>query len=279
MAIRIGCGSWADDEYVGLLYPQGVPPKSRLRTYATWFDRVEINASAYRTPLRTTVDEWNTQTPPGFIFDAKLHRVFSADPRKSAQTDFLPKFVGAFEPLIAANKFGAFLLLLEPSFTPGNRKLEEIDLLAEKIQPHRMAVELRHRAWVEGDALKTTLEYFRSRKLVWVAVDVPPLKSPKLLPPIDEVTLPDLAYLRLHGRNPNYLKVKTTAERHEHDYTPEELGEIATRIRTLEASAKDVHVSVNNHANDFAPKAAIALRKLLGQSVPSPLSARNEEEV
>ena len=117
MAIRIGCGSWADDEYVGLLYPQGLPSKQRLQTYATWFDRVEVNASAYRTPQRTTVEEWNAQTPPEFIFDAKLHRVFSADPQKSAQTDFLPKFVGAFEPLILARKLGAFLLTLEPSFT------------------------------------------------------------------------------------------------------------------------------------------------------------------
>jgi uncharacterized protein YecE (DUF72 family) len=266
MAVRIGCGSWADAEYVGLLYPTGSPAKDRLRIYATWFDRVEVNASAYRTPLRTTVAEWDAQTPPHFIFDIKLHRAFSEDPQKAAQTDFVDRFVGAFEPLITAKKLGSFLLTLAPSFTPEKHRLEEIDRLAERLQPHRLAVELRHRAWVEGDALNTTLEHFRSRKLVWVALDFPPLKSAKLLPPIDEVTNPDLAYLRLHGRNPNYLKGKTAAERHEHDYTPVELEEVAARIRSLAERARNVHVSVNNHAKDFAPKAAIALRKLLGQS-------------
>jgi uncharacterized protein YecE (DUF72 family) len=79
----------------------------------------------------------------------------------------------------------------------------------------------------------------------------------------------------LHGRNPNYLKGKSAAERHEHDYTALELKEIAVRIRSLEERARDVHVSVNNHAKDFAPKAALALRRLLGQSVPLSIPVRS----
>ena len=269
MAVRIGCGSWADAEYVGVLYPKELPAKERLRTYATWFDRVEVNATAYRTPLRTTVAEWVEQTPTGFLFDVKLHRVFAANPQSSAQSDFVAKFMGALEPLIAARKLGALLLTLEPSFTPKNHQLSEIDLLAEKLQPHLLAVELRNRGWVEPDALPSTLEYFQQRNLVWVAVDMPPLKSPKLLPAIDEVTNRNLAYLRLHGRNPNYLKAKSAAERHEHAYTSSELEEIVARIQSLASRAKEVHVSVNTHFADFAPKAALALRQLLGQVVPS----------
>ncbi|HTO04803.1 MAG TPA: DUF72 domain-containing protein [Opitutus sp.] len=267
MAIRIGCGSWADEDYVGLLYPKELPAKERLRAYATWFERVEVNASAYRTPLRSTVADWARQTPPNFIFDIKLHRVFSADPHTSGQTDFVGKFVSAFEPLIAANKLGAFLLTLAPSFTPKAHRLEEIDVLAEKLQPHTLAVELRNRAWVEAGQLESTLDHFRSRKLVWVALDFPHLPSAKLIPPIDEVTNPNLAYLRLHGRNPNYLKAKSAAERHEHDYTATELEEIAARIRSLAGRAENVHVSANNHASTYAPKAALALRQLLDQPV------------
>lgn len=263
MAIRVGCGSWADDEYVGLLYASGLPKQDRLRTYGTIFDRVEVNSSAYRTPQRAAVKQWEEQTPAGFIFDIKLHRVFSADPHKSAQTDFVQKFVGAFEPLITANKLGAFLLTLAPAFSADKHRLDEIDLLAEKLQPHLLAVELRHRSWVEAETLASTLDHFRTRKLVWVALDFPPLKSSKLLPPIDEVTNSELAYMRLHGRNPNYLKGKTAAERHEHDYTETELEELAGRIRTIAPRARNVHVSLNNHAHDFAPKAALALRRLL----------------
>jgi hypothetical protein len=31
MAIRVGCGSWGDQEYVGLLYPPGLPAAKRLQ--------------------------------------------------------------------------------------------------------------------------------------------------------------------------------------------------------------------------------------------------------
>lgn len=267
MAITIGCGSWADDEYVGMLYPAGLPPKERLRVYAQWFDRVEVNSSYYATPRRDTVLNWVAQTPRRFQFDLKLHRAFSQNPVAAAQGELLRRFVDAVQPLLEAKKLGAFLLTLSPFFTPDRHQLQELDTLAEKLKPTPLAVELRNRTWVDGDALASTLDYFRTRGLSWVALDMPRLKSPALLPPIDEVTNPRLAYVRLHGRNPRYLKVKGAAERHRHDYSAAELEEIVERIRKLADRARQVHVSVNNHANDFAPKAALALRQLLGQRV------------
>lgn len=278
MAVRIGCGSWTDSDYVGLLYPKGLPAKERLRTYAGWFERVEVNSTYYATPPRVTVASWVEQTPPGFLFDVKLLRALSENPQSAAESQLMDKFLGAMQPLIEAKKLGAFLLTLAPSFGPDRHQLAEIDVLAGKLQPLPLAVELRHRGWVDGDALATTLEYFRRRELAWVALDLPPLKSNALLPPIDEVTNPLLSYMRLHGRNPNYLRSKSAAERHEHDYTAIELEEIAARIRSLASRAKDVHVSFNNHFATFAPKAALAFRRLLGQSVPPPLPPTNDDD-
>jgi uncharacterized protein YecE (DUF72 family) len=269
MAIRIGCGSWTDSEYVGVLYPKGLPVSERLHTYAERLERIEVNATYHANPPRARVTGWVGQTPPGFLFDVKLHRDFSDYPRQSGESDRVAKLLYAMEPLIEAKKLGTFLLTLAPGFSPKDRRLDEIDVLAEKLQPHALAVELRHRAWVDGDTLATTLDYFRQRQLVWVALDLPRIDSIKLLPPIDEVTHPRLAYMRLHGRNPNYLKSKTAGERHQHDYTAGELEEIAGRIRSLASRAQDVHVSLNNHFSNFAPKAALALRRLLGQSFPS----------
>ncbi len=270
MAIHIGCGSWADPEYVGLLYPKGLPANARLRTYAQWFDRIELNLTYHNTPAPAATSGWVAETPAGFIFDFKLHRAFSQNPAKAAESDLIKKTHEAVQPLLKAKRLGAFLLTLPPSFGPQRHRLEELDALIEKLPPRPLAVELRHRDWIEGDALGATLAYFRRRKLVWVAVDVPQLNSTALLPPIDVVTNPGLAYLRLHGRNPKYLEEETAAGKHHYDYTAADLAEIAARIRVLAAGAKDVHVSVNNHAQKFAPKAALALRRLLGQTVNGP---------
>lgn len=264
MAIRIGCGSWADDEYVGLLYPQGTPAADRLRVYAQKFDRVELNATYYATPRRETVAGWVKQTPPGFLFDVKLHRAFSQSPANAAAGDFAPRLLDALEPMISEKKLGAFLLTLAPGFSPERRHLDELDGVAEKLRPHLLAMELRHRDWVDEDRLGETLAYFRQHKLVWVALDLPRLDAPSLLPPIDEVTNPRLAYIRLHGRNRKYLAAKSPAERHHYDYPERELAELATRIRSLADKASDVHVSVNNHAETYAPKAALALQAQLG---------------
>ncbi len=269
MAIHIGCGSWRDDEYVGVLYPKGFPPKQRLRGYSQWFDRVELNASYHSLPTPEMMAGWAGQTSKGFFFDVKLPRGFSDDASAAAKNGLCERTLESIQPLLETKKFGVFLLTLSPSFTTKNHRLDELDDVVAKLRPHRIAVEFRSREWVEGDRLAEALDYFRSRKLVWVALDLPRVDSPKLLPPIDEVTNPDVAYMRLHGRNPNYLTGENAKDKHRYAYTEKDLKEIAWRIQKLAAKAKDVHVSVNNHAEDFAPKAAIALRRILGQPVLS----------
>ena len=267
MAIHIGCGSWADAKYVRLLCPRGSPANQRLHLYAQWFDRIELNNTYHNTPTPFQVAEWAAQTPAGFIFDFKLHRSFSQSPTRAAASDEVEKLHAAVQPLLDTKKLGAFLLTLPPSFGPARHQLDELDALIGKLPPRPLAVELRHRDWVQGDALEITLAYFRRHKLAWVAVDLPQLDSSSLLPPIDEVTNSELAYMRLHGRNAGYLTAETAAEKHHYDYTERDLKEIVKRIQTLAGHAKDVHVSVNNHAENFAPKAALALRHLLGQRV------------
>jgi uncharacterized protein YecE (DUF72 family) len=168
------------------------------------------------------------------------------------------------KPLIKARKLGCFLLTAAPSFGPEKHQLEELDVLLGNLPKGvPLAVELRHRGWVAGKAKASTLDFFRDRKLTWVALDLPKLKPPSLLPMADEVTNPRLAYFRLHGRNPEWESAKSAAERHAWDYSAKELKEIAARIRKLADRAEDVHVSVNNHAEDFAPKAALALQEML----------------
>jgi uncharacterized protein YecE (DUF72 family) len=268
MATRIGCGSWADPEYMGLLYPKAFPPDLRLCGYAMWFDHVEVNATYYALPRREAVENWLAQTPAHFLLDIRLPRAISQGPAKAGKdgrmVDLLLKNLA---PLIRAKKLGAFLMVLSPQFRPDNHKLEELDPLIERMRPHALAVELRHAAWVSKDSLASTLRFFRERKLTWVSVDMPPIEGSDLMPPIDAVTNPQLAYLRLHGRNPHWVKVKSAEERHRYMYSERELDELVQRIKALSRKAKNLRIVANNHADDFAPRTALALKELLGQSL------------
>jgi uncharacterized protein YecE (DUF72 family) len=88
---------------------------------------------------------------------------------------------------------------------------------------------------------------------------------------VDEGTNSNLAYLRLHGRNAKaYTTGKTVAARFDYDYDKKEIEEVAERSRKLAKEARDVHVIFNNNNLDYAPRAAIRLRKALGQIVNPP---------
>lgn len=263
--ISVGIGSWTDKEYKGLLYPKGLPDNERLATYATWFDHVEVNSSFHRIPPVAFVTNWAKQTPANFVFDFKLPREMSANPQRTAQEGRLvTQLLKSAQPLIDAGKLGAFFLVLPPSFGPEKHRLEELDALADALQPHLLAVELRHRGWVEGEQRAQTLDYYRARKLVWIAVDMPRIEGSTIMPPVDEVTNPRLAYLRLHGRRPDWLELKDAEAKHTYEYSAQELKEIVSRVKALAKNAESVHVVANNHAQDFAPKTALALQKLLG---------------
>ena len=132
MAIRVGCGSWADAEYMGLLYPKAFPPDLRLCAYAMWFDYVEVNASYYAIPKREAVEKWVEQTPASFLFDIRLPRAISQSPEKAGNDGrLLNILLKSLEPLLEARKLGVFLLVLSPFFKPGKHRLEELGPLIE----------------------------------------------------------------------------------------------------------------------------------------------------
>jgi uncharacterized protein YecE (DUF72 family) len=133
-----------------------------------------------------------------------------------------------------------------------------------------VAIELRHRAWVKPDRREATLEWYERAGAVWVGVDAPQGRSPTMMPPLDAVTRPELAYLRAHGRNAEgYARGRSVAERFGYRYPDDELEEIGGRAREMAEQAAEVHVAFNNNRGSDAPVAAQRLRELLGQVEPA----------
>jgi uncharacterized protein YecE (DUF72 family) len=294
--IVVGTSSWADPGFVEDWYPPGLPARDRLPFYAQRFEAVELNSSFYAIPKRSTVARWAEVTPEGFTFDVKLHRLLSRhsadlgslppDLRDQAETGergrvrltpeleraMVDRLLEEVAPLEEAGKLGAFLLQLTPAFAPRRNELEELDPLIERLAPHPVAVELRHRGWVERERAERTFGYLSERDAAFVCVDAPPGEHVPILPPIDAVTSDRLAYLRAHGRNTEgYMRGKSVAERFGWVYSDEELGEIGGRAERLAEDAGEVRVMFNNNRSDDAPTAATRLRRLLDQDPGPPV--------
>jgi uncharacterized protein YecE (DUF72 family) len=290
--ILVGTSSWADPGFVKEWYPQKMAARERLPWYAERFEYVELNSSFYAVPDRSTVHKWVAETPGGFVFDVKAHRLLS---RHSAPLESLPpelrdgaqttgrgrvtltpeletalagRLVEETAPLAEAGKLGAYLVQLTPAFGPGRHELEELDGLIAALEPHRVAVELRHRGWLRDERREGTLRWFADHDVAFVSVDAPPGDHFSIMPSdFDAVMTDGLAYLRLHGRNTDgYLKGKSVAERFGWRYEDGELEEIAARARAMAEQAAEVHVAFNNNRDDDAPTAAQRFRALLGQA-------------
>jgi uncharacterized protein YecE (DUF72 family) len=290
--IRVGTSSWADPGFVKEWYPPKMAPRERLPWYAERFEYVELNSSFYAVPDRTTVHKWVEDTPDGFVFDVKVHRLLS---RHSAQVESLPpelreeasvsgrgrveltqeletalarRLVEETAPLAEAGKLGAYLVQLTPAFGPGRHALDELAGVVEALKPHRVAVELRHRGWLRDKRREQTLGWLSEHEVAFVCVDGPPGDHFSIMPSdFDAVTADALAYLRLHGRNTEgYLKGRSVAERFAWRYADDELEGIAARAATLAEQAGEVHVAFNNNRGDDAPTAAQRFRALLGQA-------------
>ena len=298
--IVIGTSSWADPGFVAEWYPRGLPAAERLPYYARRFEGVEVNATFYAVPAARTVARWVKATPAGFTFDVKLHRLLSrhaADPgalppalRERAETTPRGRVVltGALQdaladavleavaPLRDAGRLATFLLQLSPAFKPGDHELDELAPLLDRLAPAPVAVEVRHRGWLERRRVRRTLGWLEDHGAALVCVDAPhDGGNPTLVPLVDAVTTPRVAYLRAHGRNlEGYTRGRTVAERFAYRYADDELRELRTRAEGLAEEAEQVRMMFNNNRGDDAPAAARRMRELLGQAAGAGAAAR-----
>ncbi len=263
----------------------------RLSWYAGQFEMVEVNSTFYSVPDARTVERWCKETPNGFVFDVKMHQLFSfhstpakllppelqriAEIDSKGKVNATPKlrdkllkiFLATMSILQRDHKLGALLLQLSPAFSPRKHELNELDDLLGQLWQHSTAIEFRNRNWATGDQLRSTIEFLRRHNAAFVNVDAPKSDHFTIMPTdVNEVTNPHVAYLRLHGRDAKaYTTGKTVAARFHYDYSEKEIAEVAERSRKLAREAEEAHIVFNNNALDYAPRAALRLRKALGQ--------------
>ena len=297
-AIVVGTSSWADPGFVEEWYPPDLPARDRLAWYEERFDAVEVNSTFYAIPGSAQVRRWVDVTPDGFLFHVKLHRLLSrhaggvdslppdlrerarTGPRGRVQLDagveeaLAERLLDAIRPLVAAGRLRCLLLQLTPAFSPREHALDELAPLVARLAPHPVAIELRNRNWARPDRLAGTLGWMEEHGAVWVSVDAPAAEHFTIMPPVDAVTRPGLAYLRLHGRDADaYIRGRSVAERFGWRYSDDELREILGRAHQLAERAGEggeVHVMANNNRGADAPLAAQRMRQLLGQAQSTP---------
>ena len=302
-AVRIGTASWTDPTLVksGRFYPPGTSTaEARLRYYASQFPIVEVDSSYYFIPRQEQAGVWVDRTPPDFVFNVKAFSLLTGHPTRrnaipedlqdeidpkhreaqrvyrghlssSAVDELWRRFHEALLPLDSAGKLGAVLMQYPEWFTPKHANREELRALHQRLPGYQVCVEFRNRAWLDEAAdRERTLELLAEEGLPLVCVDMPQgFRSS--MPPLAEVTEPDLAVVRFHGRDREAWQYKgpTATPRFRYLYKERELREWVPRIEHLAEGARNVHVLLNNCYEDYAVRNARDLSRLLSsEDVP-----------
>lgn len=295
--IRTGIAGWIDKSLIesGKFYPAGcTSAEERLHFYSSQFPLVEVDSTYYGMPNKRNAELWVERTPADFKFDVKSFSLFTQHPTKPKALpkeirEGLPKalveadknfyidkappevvdeawdwFRDALDPLREAGKLGAVFFQFPPWFFPSTRALTYLEQVQERMFGFPIAVEFRKRDWLDESHGAGTLDFLRQRGIPYVAVDTPQ-GFDTALPPVAEVTSPELAVIRFHGRNQETWAQKGAppSVRFRYLYSDEELAEWVPKVRELAGEAKEIHAVMNNNYSDYSVRNAHRLAELL----------------
>jgi len=268
-AIHVGPAGWSYADWVGPVYPPGRKIDGLL-TIARYFDCIELNSSFYRIPSQHLVRSWAERIADvsGFTFTVKVLQRFTHE--RAGTPDEALRFIHSFDPLLARNAIGGFLLQFPWSFrdSPENRSL--LADLGRWFKDLPTAVELRHGSW----NAPSTEALLSECGLAFCNIDQPAVGAS--MPPTEIVTDRRFAYIRLHGRNREDWARSGAGrdERYNYLYRDEELEEWRQRAGRIAAKSDALYIITNNHFRAQALVNAFQMKYLLSrerQRMPSAL--------
>src|SRR6266542_2721871 len=252
--VLVGISSWTEPTLIkeADFYPRGVSSaEDRLKFYASQFPIVEVDSSYYFPPSEPNSVLWIERTPKDFTFDIKAYALLTNHPtqtkslykevqealpkelaeRSTVYRDKLPqelqdevwqRFREALMPLHSAGKLGAVLFQFPQWFVISRANKAYIEEAKERLPDFPLAIEFRHKSWMEDRNQQETLRFLEKLDLPYVAVDEPQ-GFDSSIPPVAAATSP-LAVVRFHGRNEDAWtkKTRTAAERFEYEYSERE---------------------------------------------------------
>ena len=95
----LGTTSWSNEDWEGLIYPEGCAAADYIEHYAKAFRSVEIDSTWYRVPTPKAIEGWLRRTPPHFRFTAKIPRVISHEKMLVDCMGDMEEFLDAMAPL------------------------------------------------------------------------------------------------------------------------------------------------------------------------------------
>jgi uncharacterized protein YecE (DUF72 family) len=265
--LYVGTVSWSKQDWVGSFYPANLKPPQFLEAYTRNFRTVEIDATFYSIPQRSTVSGWRDRTPDGFVFAAKIPRLITHQKTLSDCQKELSTFLKTME--ILGNKLGP-LLLQFPYFNKNVfASREQFDRLLRPFldslpKEFRFSVEIRNKNWISWDFL----ELLRERSVGFT------LLAQAWMPRIDtlakalDLVTGDFCYVRFMGDRKELESKDQTFDKLLEDKT-DEMKVWANELKKIVAKGTKTYAFFSNYYAGYGPGSAKLFEDLWDKAKPA----------
>ena len=167
--VNVACPIWAEEGFVGKIFPPKTKRKDFLKQYSKQFNSIELNLSHYKPLDVETIQHYVDVTESDFIFCPKINQNIS-------HTPLLIYNVQQFKDLLNLHKnfkqkLGMPFLQLPNSYD--SSKLNDLLDFLDQSAMSGFAVELRHESWFNNEAvMKQLCNYFYKNNITFLMTDV-----------------------------------------------------------------------------------------------------------
>jgi uncharacterized protein YecE (DUF72 family) len=179
VTIRIGTSGWSYPSWRPGFYPQGTQPAEFLAYYATRFDTVELNTTAYRLPAPEQFERWGAAVPDGFRFAPKL---------AFAQPGRIPAYLERVERL--RDRLGPIRVVVQNAHDDAL-----LERLIEAARGRELAFDFRHESWEDAKGI-VKVNDFDAEPFRYIRLREPPYSDEDLHALAERLRPPAYVYFR-----------------------------------------------------------------------------------
>lgn len=268
--IYIGVTGWGDHYS---LYPPDMKAKDKLAEYSSHFLTVELDSSFYAIQPIRNVMKWVRETPDNFRFIVKAHQGMTGHQRADlpfeSKKDMFQQFKNSLVPFREVKKLAMVLFQFPPWFDCRRENVNYLRYAKQMMGDFPVALEFRHQSWFSPRYRSSTLTFMQQTGWIHVIADEPQAGEGSV-PLVSAVTDPQLALVRMHGRNrhgwvkPKGKETNWRDVRYLYKYNREELLEWKGRLLELEKQTDDIYFIFNNNSGGDAAGNAKEFQEMLG---------------
>ena len=277
--ILVGTSSWSSKDWCGSFYPESIDPSEMIRVYSEKLQTVEIDATWYRIPDLKMVDSWNSKTPDGFIFSAKVPKIITHEKYLEDCESELTEFISVMTRL--KDKLGPLLLQFpyvakgkDPEeYEKGTDFVKRLKRFTELLPKDiKWVVEIRNSKWIRPQLL----DLLGEQEISLAFIDYYTMDPLPRLANLKGIYTAPFVYVRFLG-NRKYIenivkkaKQEGRRDRHWESLVIDRSEQVKLWIPPLKDLVKrrvPTYVYFNNHYAGYAPGSVELFGRLLNDDL------------